>query len=248
MNSSGGTDVCSAFIISSPILPIYSGELQCRALGIAVQSFDTDGHSLTNEVGELVVTKPMPSMPLYFWNDPENRRYKESYFDMYPGIWCHGDWISINERGGCVIYGRSDSTINRNGVRMGTSDIYRAVESIEEIMESMVIDLEFLGRKSFMPMFVVLKEGEQLTDGLKNKINERVKNLASPRHVPNEIYQVNEIPKTLNGKKMEVPIRKVLLGQPIDKVINPDSMNNPQSLPFYIELAEALNVEEAVKD
>jgi acetoacetyl-CoA synthetase len=192
-------------------------------------------------VGELVVTLPMPSMPIYFWNDPDNKRYKESYFETYPGVWRHGDWIKITKRGSCVIYGRSDSTINRQGVRMGTSEIYQAVEGIDEVLDSLVIDLELLGRASYLPLFVVLKEGVVLDEALVAKIKERVRTQVSPRHVPDEIFQVDEIPRTLNGKKMEVPIRKILLGHPIEKAVNPDSMSNPSSLAFFIELAKKLN-------
>jgi acetoacetyl-CoA synthetase len=241
LNSSGGTDVCTAFVHSSPILPIYIGELQCAGLGVKLQSFDEAGNALTGQVGELVVTEPMPSMPLYFWNDPDKRKYREAYFDMYPGVWRHGDWIMINERGGCVIYGRSDSTINKNGVRMGTSEIYQAVESIEEVVDSLVVDLEYLGRPSFMPMFVVLKDHVQLDDALKARIKEKIAQAASKRHVPNEIYQVRDIPKTLNGKKMEVPIRKLLLRGPEDAPINRDTMSNPESLDFFIQFARELN-------
>ena len=241
LNSSGGTDVCTAFVHSSPILPIYVGELQCAGLGVKLQSFDEAGNAVIGQVGELVVTEPMPSMPLYFWNDPDKRKYREAYFSMYPGVWRHGDWIMINERGGCVIYGRSDATINRNGVRMGTSDIYQAVESVEEVVDSLVVDLEYLGRPSFMPMFVVLKDGVQLDDAIKAKIKEKIAHAASKRHVPNEIYQVSDIPKTLNGKKMEVPIRKLLLRGPEAAPINRDTMMNPESLEFFIQFARQLN-------
>ncbi|MDQ0270409.1 acetoacetate--CoA ligase [Cytobacillus purgationiresistens] len=242
VSTSGGTDVCTAFVGGSPILPVYAGEIQGRSLGANVQSFDDDGNEVINEVGELVITDPMPSMPLYFWKDENNERYHESYFDMYPGIWRHGDWIQIDEKGSCVIYGRSDSTINRHGVRLGTSEIYRAAEGLEEVTESMVIDLELLGRESFMLLFVVLKEGTELNNDLKNKIKSKIKQMVSPRFVPNEIYEVNEIPKTLTGKKLEVPVRKILLGMPLEKVVNPGSMANPGTLQYYIDLAEKLNI------
>lgn len=241
VSTSGGTDVCTAFVGGSPILPVYAGEIQARSLGAYVQSFDDEGKPVTDEVGELVITAPMPSMPLYFWGDTNNERYLESYFEVYPGIWRHGDWIKIDEKGSCIIFGRSDSTINRFGVRLGTSEIYRVVESLDEIMESLVIDLELLGRKSFMPIFVVLKEGFSLTNELKEKIKTEIKQKVSPRFVPNEIYEVEQIPKTLSGKKLEVPIRKILLGFSPEKVVNQGSMANPESLPFFIDLAQMIN-------
>ncbi|PGM55488.1 acetoacetate--CoA ligase [Bacillus sp. AFS053548] len=241
VSTSGGTDVCTAFVGGSPILPVYAGEIQARSLGVHVQSFDDEGKPVINEVGELVITSPMPSMPLYFWGDSNNERYLESYFEVYPGIWRHGDWIKIDEKGSCVIYGRSDSTINRHGVRLGTSEIYRVVESLDEIMEGLVIDLELLGRQSFMPLFIVLKNGVALTNELKEKIKVEIKHKVSPRFVPNEIYEVEQIPKTLSGKKLEVPIRKILLGFSPEKVVNQGSMANPESLKFFIGLAQVLN-------
>ncbi|MGE7765856.1 acetoacetate--CoA ligase [Peribacillus sp. NPDC096540] len=242
-SSSGGTDVCAGFVGGVPTLPVRIGEIQGRALGVHVEAFDEQGQSLINDVGELVITKPMPSMPLYFWNDKDGKRYYESYFDTYPGIWKHGDWIKIDDKGSCIIYGRSDSTINRSGVRMGTSDIYRVVEAIDEVMESLVIDREVLGRGSSLLMFVVLKSGNSLDPSLKAKIKEQIRGNVSPRFIPDQIYAVEQIPKTLNGKKMEVPIRKVLLGFEFDKVVNPDSMGNPESLQFFKELALELNEE-----
>ncbi len=240
VSCSGGTDVCTAFVAGSPILPVRAGIIQCRSLGANVQAFDENGNRLINEVGELVITDPMPSMPLFFWNDPNYERYLDSYFDTYPGIWKHGDWIKIDEEGGCVIYGRSDSTINRAGVRMGTSEIYRAVESLDEVLESLIIDLELMGRKSFMPLFVVLQPGASLDEELKEKIKNEIRQKVSPRFVPDEIYQVEQIPKTLNGKKMEIPIRKLLLGFPLEKAVNPGSMANPEALQFFIELSKQL--------
>uniref|UniRef100_C5D2Q9 Acetoacetyl-CoA synthase n=1 Tax=Geobacillus sp. (strain WCH70) TaxID=471223 RepID=C5D2Q9_GEOSW len=240
VSCSGGTDVCTAFVAGSPILPVRAGIIQCRSLGANVQAFDENGNRLINEVGELVITDPMPSMPLFFWNDPNYERYLDSYFDTYPGIWKHGDWIKIDEEGGCVIYGRSDSTINRAGVRMGTSEIYRAVEALDEVLESLIIDLELMGRKSFMPLFVVLQPGASLDEELKEKIKNEIRQKVSPRFVPDEIYQVEQIPKTLNGKKMEIPIRKVLLGFPLEKAVNPGAMANPEALQFFIELSKQL--------
>ncbi|MEW5985906.1 MAG: acetoacetate--CoA ligase [Chloroflexota bacterium] len=234
---SGGTDLCTGFIGGVRTEPIYAGELQSPSLGASVQAFDEDGRAVINEVGELVITEPMPSMPLYFWNDPDGRRYQESYFSVYPGVWRHGDWIKINERGGCVIYGRSDSTINRQGVRMGTSEIYQAVESIPEIADSLVIDLEALGGESFMPLFVVLRKGAQLDDALKQRIKQKIRQDLSPRHVPDDVIAVQEIPYTLSGKKMEVPVRKILLGRAVEQVANPGAMRNPAAIQFFAKYA-----------
>lgn len=241
VSASGGTDVCSAFVGGVPIEPVRIGEIQGRSLGVAAEAFDEDGNALTNEVGELVITKPMPSMPLYFWNDEDNKRYHESYFDEYPGIWKHGDWIKIVEKGRCVIYGRSDSTINRSGVRMGTSDLYRVIATLDVVMDSLVIDLEVMGKSASLILFVVLKEGHSLDDELRSKLKNQIREHLSPRFIPDEIYAVKDIPKTLNGKKMEVPIRKLLLGFDAEIVINSDSMGNPDSLRFFLELAKEFN-------
>jgi len=184
-----------------------------------------------------VVTKPMPTMPLFFWNDPGNKRYLDSYFDHYPGLWRHGDWIKITPRGGAVIYGRSDATINRHGIRMGTSEIYRVVEDFAEVLDSMVVDLEYLGRESYMPLFVVMREGHELDAILKQRIADKIRTQLSARHVPNEVFAVPEIPRTLTGKKMELPIKKLLLGAPIEKIGNPDAMSNPGSLQWYANFA-----------
>lgn len=234
---SGGTDLVSAFVGGVPTLPVYLGEMQCRCLGAKVEAYDEAGKPLMDAVGELVCSAPMPSMPLYFWNDPDNRRYRDSYFDVYPGIWRHGDWIRITPQGGAIIYGRSDATINRHGIRMGTSELYRAVEDLPEVVDSMVVDLEYLGKESYMPLFVVLRPGETLTPALTTRIRERIKVALSARHVPNDIFQVTAIPRTLSGKKMELPIKKLLLGQPLDKVANPDTMANPESLAWFGEFA-----------
>lgn len=241
VSSCGGTDVCTEFVGGSPLLPIRAGEIQCIQLGGKAEALDDEGKRLTDEMGELVITEPMPSMPIYFWNDPGDIRYKESYFSYFDGLWRQGDWISIKSTGGCIVYGRSDSTINRQGVRMGTSEIYQAVEGLEEIFDSLVTDLELLGRKSFLPLFVVLRPGYELNDELRAKINNTIQKKVSPRHVPDEIYVVKEIPRTLNGKKMEVPIRRILLGHPIEKAVNVDSMSNPESLEYFIELAKSFN-------
>src|SRR2546421_657472 len=197
---SGGTDVCSAFVGGSILLPVYAGELQCRSLGAKVEAFDEQGRPLIDEMGELVITEPMPSMPIYFWNDPEGKRYQESYFEMYPGIWRHGDWIMITNRGSAVIYGRSDSTINRQGIRMGSSEIYRIVEGIPEVLDSLIVGVELPGGKYYMPLFVVLRDGVTLDDALKAKIKESLRKGISPHHVPDEVIAVPEVPRTLSGK------------------------------------------------
>ena len=238
---SGGTDLCTAFVGGARTLPIYLGEIQGASLGANVQAFDEKGKPIRNEVGELVITEPMPSMPLFFWNDEGVALYRESYFSMYPGIWRHGDWIQFNDRGGCVIFGRSDSTINRQGVRMGTSEIYRVVESFDEILDSFIIGLEFHGRESFMPLFLVLKEGVVLNEELKTRIANRLCQEVSPRHVSNEMLTIDEVPYTLSGKKMEVPIRKILLGMEVDRAANLGAMRNPEAIDFFLEYASQLS-------
>jgi len=234
---SGGTDFAGCFVGGVATLPVVLGEMQCRCLGARVEAWDEAGKPLSDEVGELVCSAPMPSMPLKFWNDPDDRRYRESYFDMYPGIWRHGDWLRITTRGGAIIYGRSDATINRHGIRMGTSELYRAVEELPEVLDSLVVDLEFLGRESYMPLFVVLRSGHELTPQLEATLRERIKVALSARHVPNEIFQVTEIPRTLSGKKMELPVKKLLLGHALDKIANPDAMSNPASLRWFVDFA-----------
>jgi len=244
-NISGGTDFCGAFIGGNRELPQVPGRMQCRELGCAVEAWDESGRPVIGEVGELVCTRPLPSMPLCFWGDEGNARYLSSYFDVYPGVWRHGDWLQIAADGSCVIFGRSDATINRHGVRMGTSEIYAAVEALPEVLDSMVIDLEYLGRESWMSLFVVLREGFALDDGLRVRIREAIKTALSPRFLPDEIVQAPEIPRTLSGKKQEVPIKKVFLGQPLDKVVNRDAMANPQCLAWYSEKA-AVHLAKAV--
>ena len=233
----GGTDFAGVFLAGNPMLPVYLGEMQCRVLGAAVRAFDEAGREVIDEVGELVCTEPIPSMPLYFWNDPGDARYLESYFETYPGVWRHGDWIRITPRGGAIVYGRSDATINRHGLRLGTSEIYRAVEVIPEVLDSLVVDLEYLGRESYMPLFVVLREGHALTPELEARIRSRIKTATSPKYAPNEILSVAEVPRTLSGKKLELPIKKLLLGHPIDKVVNRDAMANPKSLDWFVAFA-----------
>ena len=239
-STSGGTDLCTAFVGGVPLLPVRAGELQARSLGAKVEAFDAEGNPQIDEVGELVITEPMPSMPIYFWNDPGGERYRESYFDVYPGVWRHGDWIKVKQDGACVIYGRSDSTINRGGIRMGTSEIYSAVELVEEVEDSLVVDVPREGGSSYMPLFVVLEEGVELDDDLKAQIKHSIRENTSPRHVPNEIFAVPEIPKTLNGKKLEVPVKKILSGTPPEQAASKDSLSNPESLDHFAELAEKI--------
>ena len=257
-NISGGTDFAGAFVGGHRELPQEPGVMQCRELGCAVEAWNEAGEPVTGEVGELVCTQPIPSMPLYFWNDKDNARYLASYFEMYPaghgrkpgggdgpaemgGVWRHGDWLRIGDANGkgegCVIFGRSDATINRHGLRMGTSELYSAVEALPEVMDSMVVDLEYLGKESYMPLFVVLRAGVSLDDALRKRIHDAIKTALSPRFIPNEIFQVAEIPRTLSGKKQELPIKKLMLGHPLEKVVNKDAMANPGCLDWYVNLA-----------
>jgi len=242
-STSGGTDLCTAFVGGVPLLPVRSGELQARSLGAKVEAYDEEGNSLVDEVGELVITEPMPSMPLYLWNDPESERLRESYFDKYPGVWRHGDWIKIKPEGSAVIYGRSDSTINRGGVRMGTSEIYRAVDTVEEIRDSLVIDIHRQNGEAYMPLFVVLEEGAELDEDLVGKIKKSIRETTSPRHVPDEIQAVPDVPRTLNGKKLEVPVKKILAGTPPEEAVSKDSLSNPDSLDTFVELADRFEVQ-----
>ena len=235
---SGGTDLAGAFVLGHPMMPVRAGEMQCRALGNAVRAYDEEGRELTGEAGELVCTEPLPSMPLFFWGDEDGTRLHESYFDTYPGIWRHGDWIEITPEGGSIIYGRSDATINRRGLRLGSSEIYRAVEGLDEVMDSLVVDLEFLGRESFMVLFVVPKDGVTLDDALRERIRLAIRTSVSARFLPDEIVGMAEVPRTLSGKKLEVPVKKLLLGGDPEKVVNRDSMANPGSFDAYLAYAE----------
>jgi acetoacetyl-CoA synthetase len=236
-STSGGTDVCTAFVGGVPTLPVWLGELQGRALGCAVEAWSPSGEPLVDEVGELVVTKPMPSMPVGFWGDSDGSRYREAYFEMFPGVWRHGDWIKITSRGTAVIYGRSDSTINRGGVRMGTSEIYRAVLAVPEVLDALVIDLPKPGTDGWMPLFVVLREGASLTDELVSQIRARIRSDCSPRHVPDEIRQIAEVPRTLSGKVLEIPVKRILLGTPVAEAASRESLANPAALDYFVELA-----------
>ena len=235
---SGGTDLAGAFVLGHPAMPVRSGEMQCRALGNAVRAFDETGSDLIGQVGELVCTQPLPSMPLFFWGDTDGSRLHESYFDTYDGVWRHGDWIEVKPNGASVIYGRSDATINRKGLRMGSAEIYQAVEGLDAIQDSLVVDLEFLGRDSFMPLFVVMKNGVAFDDSVKEQINQAIKTSVSARFIPNEIVEISEIPRTMSGKKLEVPVKKLLLGGDPAKVVNRDSMANPDSFDFFIRYAK----------
>jgi acetoacetyl-CoA synthetase len=236
-STSGGTDLCTAFVGGVPLKPVRTGELQCRALGAKVEAYNEEGNPVIDEVGELVITEPMPSMPLYLWGDEDGERYRESYFDVYLGVWRHGDFIKIKPEGSAVIYGRSDATINRGGVRIGTAEIYRAVDSVEEVQDSLVVDVEKNG-EDYMPLFVVLKEGAELDDDLTNEIKQNVGKTASPRHVPDEVLAVPDVPYTLNGKKLEVPVKRILSGTPPEEAASKDSLSNPKALDTFIELAE----------
>jgi acetoacetyl-CoA synthetase len=231
-STSGGTDVCTAFVGGVPTLPVYKGELQARCLGASIESWDEEGRPHVNQVGELVITQPMPSMPVFFWGDDDGSKLREAYFDMFPGVWRHGDWIEVTDRGTAIIYGRSDSTINRGGVRMGTSEIYRAVLSLDEIVEALVVDLD-----GHMPLFVVLAPGAELDDDLRRRIAARIREDCSPRHVPNEVHAIAEVPKTLSGKILEVPVKKILMGTPADQAASRESLANPAALDPFVEMA-----------
>jgi acetoacetyl-CoA synthetase len=237
-SQSGGTEICSAFVGASPTLPVRAGEIQARALGMDVHAWDEGGRALHGEVGELVVTKPFPSMPLFFWNDDENRRYRESYFDHFPGIWRHGDFLRINERGGCFIQGRSDSTLNRYGVRIGTAEIYRAVEQVAGVVDSLIVCCDLPGGRFYMPLFVKLAPGAVLDDELRKRIDGKLRADCSPRHVPDEIVHVDAIPYTLTGKKMEVPVRKILMGVPLEKAASRDAMAQPAAIDWFAGFAK----------
>jgi acetoacetyl-CoA synthetase len=239
-STSGGTDLCTAFVGGVALLPVYRGELQGRALGAAVEAWDEDGNAVVDAVGELVVTAPMPSMPVCFWGDGDGERYRASYFEMFPGVWRHGDWIEITSRGTAVIYGRSDSTINRSGIRMGTSEIYRAVLSIDTIVDALVVDIPKAGTEGWMPLFVVLREGVELDQELPREIARRVRERCSPRHVPDQVFQIAEVPRTLSGKVLEVPVKRILMGTPAAKAASRDSLANPSALDYFTEMAGSL--------
>ena len=241
-STSGGTDLCTAFVGGVATLPVYRGELQARALGAAVEAWDEDGRPVIGEVGELVVTEPMPSMPIRFWGDEDGSRYRESYFEMFPGTWRHGDWIELTERGTAIIYGRSDSTVNRGGIRMGTSEIYRAVLGIDAIVDALVVDVPRPGTDGWMPLFVVMREGAELDPELPKEIARRVREQCSPRHVPDEVFEIDEVPRTLSGKVLEVPVKRILMGTPVEKAASRDSLANPAALDYFVAMAKRLAV------
>jgi acetoacetyl-CoA synthetase len=236
-STSGGTDLCTAFVGGVPELPVYEGELQARALGAAIESWDPEGRPHIGEVGELVITKPMPSMPIYFWGDDDGSKYRDAYFAMFPGIWRHGDWIEITERGTAIISGRSDATINRGGIRMGTAEIYRAVMAVDAITDALVVDVPVEGEDAWMPLFVVLREGAQLTDEVTAEIRRRVREDCSPRHVPNDVIAVEAVPRTLSGKVLELPVKRILMGTPAEQAAARDSLANPEALDAFVAFA-----------
>ncbi len=237
---SGGTDICTAWVGASPLLPVYRGEIQCRCLGAALYAFDEEGHPVTDEVGEMVLTRPMPSMPVFFWNDSEKERYRESYFEWLPGVWRHGDWVRISRQGTLSILGRSDATLNRQGIRIGTAEIYRSLDQLPELSDALILSLELPGGQYYMPLFVVITPHHQLDEALRQKIRQRLRTDYSPRHVPDEIIEVTAIPYTISGKKLETPIKRLLMGTPPEKAVNFGSLRNPQALDFFIAFRQKI--------
>jgi acetoacetyl-CoA synthetase len=235
---SGGTDICSGFVGGVVTQPVYAGEIQAAALGVAACAFNERGEKVVNEVGELVITQPMPSMPVFFWNDPGNQRYLESYFQEFPGLWRHGDFFRVNERGGCFVLGRSDATLNRHGVRIGTAEIYRSLATLAEVDDSLIVNLDLPGGTFFMPLFVKLKNGHTLEAPVIERIRATLRREYSPRHVPDKIFAVDDIPVTLTGKKLEVPVRRILMGVPVEKAANRDAVANPKALDYFIAYAK----------
>ncbi len=235
---SGGTDCCTGFVGGMPTLPVYAGEMQARSPGVAAYAYN-DGEPITGDVGELVITEPMPSMPVFLWGDQNHERYRETYFSMFPGVWRHGDYFRVNERGGCFVLGRSDAVLNRAGVRIGTAEIYRALEGIDEIVEAVVVNIDQPDGTGIMPLFVTLQEGCQLDGDLRRRIRTQLRRRYSPRHVPDEIVEVPDVPRTVTGKKMEIPIRRILTGVPVDQAVNRESMANPEALDAFIAYAQA---------
>ncbi|HEX5040859.1 MAG TPA: acetoacetate--CoA ligase [Candidatus Limnocylindria bacterium] len=231
---SGGTDVCTAFVGASPLVPVWEGEISCRMLGCAVEAFSPDGRPLVGEQGELVITRPMPSMPVGFWNDPDGERYRDAYFSVWPGVWRHGDWVTFTERGSCIITGRSDATLNRDGVRIGTSELYRVTEGLPEVADSLVVHLDATDR---LILFIVPADGAELTDELRRRIGSEIRAALSPRHVPDEIVAVPAVPRTLSGKKLEVPVKRILAGDPPDRAASRESLADPSALDPYVALA-----------
>ena len=234
---SGGTDVCTAFVLSCPWLPVYAGEIQCRGLGARIEAFDEQGRPVLERVGELVITEPLPSMPLCFWNDPDSSRYRDSYFSVWPGVWRHGDWVEVTRRGSVVITGRSDSTLNRGGIRMGTSEFYRVVEGVDEITDSLVVDVSEPGGEGRLLLFVVLRPGVELDGELERRLRDLVRRELSPRHVPDEVHAIAEVPRTLSGKKLEVPVKRILTGVPLERAVSEGALANPDAIHAVVALA-----------
>ncbi|MEM7104733.1 MAG: acetoacetate--CoA ligase [Bacteroidota bacterium] len=237
----GGTDVCTAWVGGCPFEPVYLGEIQCRCLGASLHAYDENGQPIINAVGEMVINKPMPSMPIYFWNDEKMKRYTSSYFEMYEGQWRHGDWVKVTDRGTLIIYGRSDATLNRGGVRIGTAEIYRAINKIDEIADSLIVNIDLEGGRDYMPLFVVLGEGKTLNDDLLLKVKKTLRTECSPRHVPDEVIEIKEVPYTISGKKLEAPVKKILMGVDVEIAAKKDSMKNPGALEFFIEFGKGLD-------
>jgi acetoacetyl-CoA synthetase len=237
VSMSGGTDVVTAFIGGTPLVPIRAGELNAICLGVAAEAWSEGGHSVTEEAGELVVTKPMPSMPVFFWNDVDGEKYRNAYFDKYPGVWCHGDWITITERESVVVHGRSDATLNRGGVRMGSAEIYNAIEGMVEIQDCLVVGVELDDGGYWMPLFVACAEDVDFGDGLRTRIVEAIRSGASPRHVPDDVIAVSGIPRTMTGKRLEIPIKRILLGAKPSDVLTPSAVDRPELLGEFEEHA-----------
>ena len=240
--------MCTAFVGGNPLLPVYSGEIQCRALGCAVESWDASGLAHVGEVGELVLTGPTPSMPVSFWNDPEGTKYHDAYFDVYPGVWRHGDWCTVTERGGVIIHGRSDSTLNKQGVRMGSADIYEVVEKLPEVVESLVIGVDLPDGGYWMPLFVQLAEGAELDDDLRRRIAAALRAELTPRHVPDEVVAVPGVPHTRTGKRLEIPVKRLLTGADPAKAVNLGTVDNPALIQWFIDYAARRAAESAGED
>jgi len=245
---SGGTDVCTAFVGAAPLLPVRAGVIPCRCLGAKVEAFDPSGRPVVDRTGELVLTAPLPSMPVGFWNDPDGRRYRAAYFDVFPGVWRHGDWITIGQDGSCVITGRSDATLNRGGVRLGTAEFYSVVEALPQVVDSVVVHLEDTGDGGGeLLLFVVLADGVSLDDGLRAVIRDQLRTALSPRHVPDEIHQIRAVPRTLSAKKLEVPVKRILTGTPVAQAAAKGALANPESLTAFERLAAERAAERAAR-
>ena len=239
-STSGGTDVCTSFVGGVPTLPVYEGELQARTLGARVEAFDEHGRSVVDQVGELVLTAPLPSMPVFFWGDTDGSKYRETYFGEYLGVWKHGDWIELTSRGTAIIYGRSDATINRGGVRIGTSEIYRALLLLAEVADALVVDLTLRGGDDWMPLFVVPADGVSLDPELVERIKRQIREQCSPRHVPDAVLAIDEVPRTLSGKVIEIPIKRILSGVPVEQAVSREGLANPAALDYFVRLAGEL--------